>query len=144
MSWFFCNFPFLHITDHEWFLLLPGDLASRTPVFLCGLRAQVGWNHPCTSDGTQTHMPGLELSQNPNWDLNPCLLIKTTHQVLECSEAWVLDVLSQKEFRDKVIGEKWFDLERHTLHRQSVGHIRRWEASAYGMVSSYGLGNSKG
>ena len=89
-------------------------------------------------------MPGLELSQNPNWDLNPCLLIETTHWVLECSEARVLDVLSQKEFRDKVIGEKWFDLERHTLHRQSVGRIRGREASAYGVISSYGPGNCKG
>ena len=70
-------------------------------------------------------MPGLELSHNPNWDLNPYLLTEAMHQVLECSEAQVLDVLSQKEFRDKVIGEKWFDLERHTLHRQSVAHIGR-------------------
>ena len=71
-------------------------------------------------------MPGLELSQNPNWDLNPYLLTETMHQVLECSEAQVLDVLSQKEFRDKVIGEKWFysDAERSTFYRQSVDRHR--------------------
>ena len=40
---------------------------------------QSSWNHPCTSDGTQTHMPGLQFSHNPKWDLNPCLLIETTH-----------------------------------------------------------------
>ena len=27
--------------------------------------------------------------------------------------------------RDKVIGKKWVYLERSTLHRQSVGHLRR-------------------
>ena len=43
--------------------------------------------------------------------------------------------------RDKVIGRKWIDLERNTLHRQSVGHLRRREAPKYGMVSFYGLGN---
>ena len=26
--------------------------------------------------------------------------------------------------RDKVIGKKWIYLERNTLHRQSVGHLR--------------------
>ena len=43
--------------------------------------------------------------------------------------------------RDKVIGKKWIYLERNTLHRQSVGHLRRREALTYGMVSFYGLGN---
>ena len=27
--------------------------------------------------------------------------------------------------RDKVIGKKWIHLERNTLYRQSVGHLRR-------------------
>ena len=27
--------------------------------------------------------------------------------------------------RDKVIGKEWTYLERNTLHRQSVGHLRR-------------------
>ena len=43
--------------------------------------------------------------------------------------------------RDKVIGEKWNYLERNALHRQSIGHLRRQEAPAYGVVSFYGLGN---
>ena len=29
--------------------------------------------------------------------------------------------------RDKVIGKKWIYLDRNTLHRQSVGHLRRQE-----------------
>ena len=29
--------------------------------------------------------------------------------------------------RDKVIGKKWIYLEGNTLHRQSVGHLRRQE-----------------
>ena len=27
--------------------------------------------------------------------------------------------------RDKVIGRKWIYLERNTLYRQTVGHVRR-------------------
>ena len=43
--------------------------------------------------------------------------------------------------RDKEIGKKWIYLERNTLHRQSVDHLRRREALKYGAVSFYGLGN---
>ena len=43
--------------------------------------------------------------------------------------------------RDKVIGKKWIYLERDTLHRQNVGHLRRREALKYGVVSFYALGN---
>ena len=44
--------------------------------------------------------------------------------------------------RDKVIGKKWIDLERNTLHRQSVGHHRR-PVQPQGMGSSVfiGVGN---
>ena len=42
------------------------------------------------------------------------------------SEFQVLDVsLGKNSVRDKVIGKKWTYLERNTLHRQSVGHLRR-------------------
>ena len=27
--------------------------------------------------------------------------------------------------RDKVLGKKWIYLERNTVHKQSVGHLRR-------------------
>ena len=43
--------------------------------------------------------------------------------------------------RDKVIGKKWIYLERNTLHRHNVGHLRRQEALKYGVVSFYELGN---
>ena len=43
--------------------------------------------------------------------------------------------------RDEVIGKKWIYLERNTLHRQSVGHLRKKEAPKYGMLSFYGLSN---
>ena len=46
--------------------------------------------------------------------------------------------------RDKVMGKKWIYLERNTLHRQSVGRLRRREALKYGLVSFYGLGNFVG
>ena len=46
--------------------------------------------------------------------------------------------------RDKVIGKKWIYLERNTVRRQSVDHLRRQEALKYGVVSFYGLGNFTG
>ena len=41
--------------------------------------------------------------------------------------------------RDTVMGKKWTYLERYTLHRQSVGHLRRRERpqGMYGVVSFY-------
>ena len=33
----------------------------------------------------------------------------------------------KKSVRDKVTGKKWIYLDRNTLHRQSVGHLRRQE-----------------
>ena len=45
--------------------------------------------------------------------------------------------------RDKVIGKKWTDSERNTLHRQECRPLQRARATAskWGMVSFYGLGN---
>ena len=40
-----------------------------------------------------------------------------------------------------MIGKKWIYLERNTLYRQSVGHLRGERTSKYGTVSFYGLGN---
>ena len=62
-----------------------------------------------------------------DWDLNPCgqdLNLAKTHSlpteitdlVSEPNEAQVLDVSSQKEFSERVIGNKWIYLERNTLH----------------------------
>ena len=45
-------------------------------------------------------------------------------------------VLSFKQ----VIGKKWIYLERNTLHRQSVGHLRRWETEIWHHLF-FGLGN---
>ena len=39
-----------------------------------------------------------------------------------------------------MVGRKWIYLDRNTLHRWSVGHLRD-RASKYGTVSFYGLGN---
>ena len=47
---------------------------------------------------------------------------------------------ASKDFRDKVIDKKWIYLEKNTLHRHSVGHVRRGEVLKYGVVSFYGLG----
>ena len=43
--------------------------------------------------------------------------------------------------RYKVIGKKWIYLERNTLHRQIVGHLRKKEAPKNGVPSFYGLSN---
>ena len=57
------------------------------------------------------------------------------------NEFKVLASSQKNSERDKVLGKKWIYLERYTLHRQSVGHLRRREAPKYGVVSFYGLGN---
>ena len=57
--------------------------------------------------------------------LEPTLLIEITHLVSRFNETQVLDVSSQKEFSERVIGNKWIYLERNTLHRQSVVHLKR-------------------
>ena len=75
---------------------------------------------PCTSD----------------WDLNPCSqdsnLAKThglpteiTHLVLGLKLRSLMSHRRKNSVRDKVMGKKWVYLERNTLHRQSVGHLRR-------------------
>ena len=57
-------------------------------------------------------MPGLELGQNPDWDLNPHsqdsnpaktynLPTEITHLVSGLNEAQVPDVSSQKEFSER-------------------------------------------
>ena len=74
---------------------------------------------------------GLKPSQNPAWDLKPTWLGLEPSPNPQClvsgpNEAWVLDVSSQKEFKDKVIGKIWIysDSERSALLRQNVGHHR--------------------
>ena len=54
------------------------------------------------------------------------------------SQIWFQDLMilrflmshhRKNSVRDKVIGKKWIYLDRNTLHRQSVGHLRRQEWS---------------
>ena len=70
-------------------------------------------------------MPGLELSQNPAWDLNP------RGWDTDPAKTWFHDLMKlrflmsycrKKSVRDKVIGKKWLYPERNT-----VGHLRRQE-----------------
>ena len=76
-------------------------------------------------------MPGLELSQNPAWDLNPRgwdTDPAKTHSV------WFHDLMKlrflmsycrKKSVRDQVTGKKWLYPERNTP--QTAGHLRRQE-----------------
>ena len=76
---------------------------------------------PCTSD----------------WDLNPCARTRTWPKPIVFQlrpHTWFQDLMKlrflmshcrKNSVRDKVIGKKWIYLERNTLHRQSVGHLRR-------------------
>ena len=44
--------------------------------------------------------------------------------------------------RDKVTGKKWIYLERNTLHRQSVGYLRRQERDqGMGLSAFIGVDN---
>ena len=55
--------------------------------------------------GLEPMLPGLELSQNPDCDLNPAkthsLPTDITHLVLGLKETQVLDVSLQKEFSER-------------------------------------------
>ena len=53
---------------------------------------------------------------------------------------FLMSLHRKNSVRNKVIGKKCIYLERNTLHRQSVGHLRKQEAPKYGMVNFYGLG----
>ena len=74
---------------------------------------------------------GLEPSQNPVWDLNWCgldLNPAKTHGTWFQGLIKLRFLMShhrKNSVRDRVIGKKWIYLERNTLHRQSVGHLRR-------------------
>ena len=73
--------------------------------------------------------PGLKPSQNPDWDLNPCIwdlnLAKThslpteiTHLVSGLMKLrFLMSHCRKNSVRDKVMGKKWIYLERNTLHR---------------------------
>ena len=78
---------------------------------------------PCTSD----------------WDLNPRARTQTWPKptVFQLrSHTWFQDLMKlrflmshrrKNSVRNKVIRKKWIYLERNTIHRQIVGHLRRWE-----------------
>ena len=51
---------------------------------------------------------------------------------------FLISCCRKNSVRDKVTGKKWIHLERNTLHRQSLDHLRRWEALRNGVVSFYG------
>ena len=111
-----------------------------------------------TQIGTWTHMLGLEPRQYADWDLNPWAGTQTwpdpdwdlNPRSFHWEHTWSQDLVNlrflmshcrKNSVRDKVIGKKWIYLERNTLHRQSVGHLRRQESPKYSVVSFYGLGN---
>ena len=121
--------------------------------------------------GLEPTRTGLEPSQNPDWDLNPhswdsnpakTLTRTWTHTagtrtwpkstVFQLrSHTWFQDLMKLRflmshcrkdSVRDKVIGKKWIYLERNTLYRQSMGHLRRWERHpGMGLSVFIGVGN---
>ena len=64
----------------------------------------MAWRPPLFEDihlrlGLEPMWPGLESSQNPVWDLNHGLLTRITHLVPGLTEAQLLCISAQKEFR---------------------------------------------
>ena len=103
------------------------------------------WNH-LPQIGTQTHVLGLEPSQNPAWDLNPH---GWDSNPAKTHSTWLQDLMKlrflmsyrrKNSVRDKVRGKKciYSDTERSTHHRKSVGHCRGWMHSE---ICGYRLGN---
>ena len=93
------------------------------------------WTHTA---GTRTHVAGIRTGPKP-----------TVFQVR--SHTWFQDLMKlrflmshcrKNSVRDKVMGKKWIYLERSTLHRQSAGHLRRWERhQGVGLSVFIGVGN---
>ena len=100
---------------------------------------------------------------NSDWDLNPQAGTRTQPKprlgleppVFQLrSHTWSQDLMKfrflishhrKNSVRDKVIGTKWIYLERNTLHRQSVGHLRRREQpQGMGLSLFIGVGNFVG
>ena len=122
------------------------------------------WNH-----STQIETPNLDKTQcgtlthlikTPNPDKTQCgtltQLIKTQTlpkpMVFQLrSHTWFQDLMKlrflmshhwKNSVKNKMIGKKWINLERNTLHRQGVSHHRGLSvALKSGMVSFYGLDN---
>ena len=123
------------------------------------------WNR-APQIGTWTHMPELEPSLNPDWDLNPWgqdsnpakTLIRAWTQMAGTrtrpkpmvfqlrSHTWFQDLMKlrflishrrKNSVRDKVTGKKWIYLERNTLHRQCGPSQKVRKAPGYGVVSYY-------
>ena len=128
--------------------LLPFNILMKSLPLHC-------WNR-APRIGTWTHVPGLKPSQNPDWDSNPrgwdsnpakTQIGTWTHLASTWtwpqptvfklrSHTWFQDLMKlrfllshrrKNSVRGKMIGKKWIYLERNTLHRQSVGHLRRQE-----------------
>ena len=88
--------------------------------------------------GTQTHAAGTRTQLEP-----------TVFQLGSHTWSWDLMKLRflmshrrKNSVRDKVMGKKWIYLERYTLCRQSVGHLRRGERhQGMGLSVFIGVGN---
>ena len=121
--------------------------------------------------GLEPTQPGLEPCQNPDWDSNPRsrnsnpaktqtgtrthvagTQTQPTPAVFQLrSHTWFQDLMElrflmshhrKNSVRDKVIGKKWIYLEINTLHRQSMGHLRRRERhQGIGLSVFIGVGN---
>ena len=85
--------------------------------------------------GAWTHVLRLKPNLNADWDLNLANAYGLLTEIMR-SHSWFQDLMKlrflmsyhrKNSVRDKVIGKKWIYLERNTLHRQSVGHFKRWE-----------------
>ena len=107
------------------FLGFPGTSASKESTCNVGDLGSIPglWNH-LPQIGTWTYVLGLEPSQNPAWDLNPCGWDSNPVKTLSI---WFQDLMKlrflmfhcrKNSVRDKVIG-KWIysESERSTLHR---------------------------
>ena len=77
--------------------------------------------------------------RDPNTAKIHGLPTEVTELVSALNEAQILDVLSQKEFREKQSDKKWIYSERNTVRRVWAIAEGEWAPNC-GMVSFYGLG----
>ena len=93
-------------------------------------------------------MLGLEPSQNPAWDLNPCGWDSNPVKTLSI---WFQDLMKlrflmfhcrKNSVRDKVIGKWIYSESERSTHSTESGLLQRVSATPkFGVVSFYRLGN---
>ena len=94
---------------------------------------------PCDSDWDSNPWPELKHSQIHDLPLGSLTWLQHSMEL-----RFLMTHHSKNSVRNKVVGKKWIYLERNTPQTECGPFQKKREASQYGVVSLYGLGNFMG